>query len=304
MNLLTPQINSFLAIINAGSITGAAEMLGVAKSGVSEHLRQLEDRLDVQLIVRTTRRQRLTPIGVQFLERCRELRHLSDVALEEISNHLAEPMGIFRVTAPHALIGSIVAPAIAKLVKQYPKVIPELVISDERLDLVDDRIDLSITVTVGTLADSEYMAQRIGSFDDVLCVSKSFIEEHKLNQRDLGDIPKISTWPYIAHKWEGHSITHICQSANTEQSHAVSFKPALIANNLEATKALTSEGAGIAMLPEYYIRSELEQGDLVRVLSAFEPRKVNVHAIHPFGKRAPLSVKTITKLIKQTIVNR
>ena len=97
---------------------------------MSDALKQLESSLGAQLLIRSARKQSLTAIGAQFYRRCREMNDVSTVALEEVSERLAEPMAPLRITAPHATIDSIVAPALAELVATYPRIQPELIVDD------------------------------------------------------------------------------------------------------------------------------------------------------------------------------
>ena len=97
---------------------------------MSDALKQLESSLGAQLLIRSARKQSLTAIGAQFYRRCREMNDVSTVALEEVSERLAEPMAPLRITAPHATIDSIVAPALAELVATYPRIRPELIVDD------------------------------------------------------------------------------------------------------------------------------------------------------------------------------
>ena len=98
--------------------------------------------------------------------------------MEEVNDYLAEPIGALRVTAPHAAINGIVVPALAEVMRQYPRVEPKLIVDDKRFDLINDNIDLALTI--GELPDSEFKAQRIGVVRDVLCASPDFISLHGL----------------------------------------------------------------------------------------------------------------------------
>lgn len=299
MNLLSTHVRTFLAVIEQGSMTNAADELGVGKSAVSDSLRQLEEALGARLVARTTRRQHLTSIGQQFYRQCRELSHISAIALEEVSEHLSEPMGIIRITAPNAIIDEKVAPAIAELVNRYPKVQPELIVSDERLDLLEDKIDLA--VTVGELKDSEFKAQRVGSLNDILCVSARFLTQHQYSIAETTNLSDVQNWPYIAHHWENADIQHQLIQPHLNKKTIVKFQRVMTSNTAHSVLSLVRQGAGVALLPSFFVKDHLRAGELVPVLPDYEPRKTGIYAVHPYGKLAPLTVRTMIEVMREKI---
>ena len=298
-HLLSSHPRIFQAIVETGSITGAAERLRMGKSGVSDALRQLEVSLGAQLLIRTTRRQALTAIGEQFYRRCRELNDLSTIALEEVNEHLSEPMGSLRITAPHATIDGIVARAIAELVQTYPRIQPELIVDDKRLDLIKDDIDLALTA--GDLPDSEFKAQRVGSLRDILCASSSFCKERNLSNDDAIDPARIVDLPYVAHNWEGADIVHQLKSRNTGETVDFKFRLVATASSVNAVSALIARGLGVGILPHIFLQPLLDSGAMVELLPGYRPRETNLYAIHPYGRSSPLSVRAMIDVIKTTL---
>lgn len=296
--LLAAQITAFIAIVEAGSITAAADELGVGKSGLSDNLRHLENTLGVRLLARTTRRQNLTAIGREFYTRCRDLRDISTRALEDISQHLARPMGRLRITAPHVVVDDKIAPAIARLIRTYPQLRPELFVSDERLDLITHQFDLA--VSIGDLPDSDYRAQRVGTLRDILCISPSLLARLGLPATVVNDRNIVETWPYIAHKWEGREIAHRLINRRTGEEILFRFQRAATLNTLQAVFRVMSEGAGIAVIPEPFVRPSLEAGAVLPILTDFHPRQVGIFAVHPFGNLPPTSVRIMIEVMKGT----
>ncbi len=297
-SLLSNQVRIFLAIVEVGSITGAAETLDIGKSSVSDGLKRLEASLGVQLLTRTTRRQNLTSMGEKFYRRCREMKDHSSVALEEISEHLAEPMGPFRITGPHAMIECTIAPALSVLVDRFPRIEPELIVDDKRLDLIRDKIDLAITV--GDLPDSEFKAQRIGFAEDILCASPVFCQKHGLDPR-VAVLPEaVQDLPYVSHHWEISDAEH-CVTTSEGVQVEFKFRKIATANSVNAVQALISEGTGIGILPHFFLRNMLRTGELVELLPQYKPRSTGIYAIHPFGSVPPLSVRAMIDLMKQQL---
>ncbi len=298
-HLLSNQTSIFIAIVEAGSVTGAAEMLGMGKSGVSDALKQLETSLGVRLLSRTTRRQSLTAMGEMFYRRCKELSNLSTIALEEVSEHLAEPMGPIRITAPHATIQYSIAPAIASLNKRYPRIQPELIVDDKRLDLIKNQIDLALTV--GELPDSEFKVQRIGVLQDVLCASPALCERLGLGTpADLA--PEVmQDLPYVAHHWEGTEISHNLKAKDASGCVTFRFRRVATATSVHAVFALIQQGVGLGVLPHFFLRERLQRGELVEILPGYEPRANGIYTVHPYGNIPPLSVRVMIDTMKQVL---
>lgn len=122
--MLSPLPLSFFIIVETGSISQAAEALGVAKSAVSQNLKRLEERLGVKLAIRTTRQFSLPPAGKKYYQHCKGLLALSQRAETEMEVFGAEPAGPLTITAPHAFIGPVIAPGILQLKKRFPRVEP------------------------------------------------------------------------------------------------------------------------------------------------------------------------------------
>lgn len=298
-NLLSNQARIFIAIVEAGSITGAADRLQMGKSGISEALKQLETALGTQLLVRTTRRQTLTTIGKQFYQRCRELNDISLAALEEVNEHLADPRGPLRITAPHATIDSIVAPAIAEITSNYPRLQPELIVDDKRLDLIRNNIDVALTA--GELPDSEFKAQRVGVLRDVLCATPDFLVRHSLTQPESITPEQTAELPYISHHWEGGDIAHQLTSKASGDSNTFTFQPVATASSVNAVCALITQSVGVGILPHFFLKPLLENGALIELLPDYHPRETTLFAIHPYGTLPPISVRAMIKAMKHNL---
>ena len=112
---------TFVTIVDSGSITRAADELNLAKSAVSQNLKRLEQQLDIKLATRSTRRFSLTPAGERYYQRCKEVLMLSKLAETELEAYGSKPSGPFTITAPHALIAPVVAPAMTTVSRRFPR---------------------------------------------------------------------------------------------------------------------------------------------------------------------------------------
>ena len=213
----------FAHIVEAGTISAAGEQLSLSKSVISQNLKQLEQSLGVVLLKRTTRKLVLTDAGARFYNECKAINTIADNAWEQAQTYLAVPKGRIRITAPNALMETLVAPVIARLMKKHPELKPELISADEQLDFMAHDIDLAIRV--GRSSDSNLTQKRIGAFKDVLCGAAEFE-----NQR-------IDTVPYIANVWQGKKIEHRF-AADDGSEHHFSFDAQCITSSFYSCIAL------------------------------------------------------------------
>ena len=299
MDMLNPHIRTFVAIVENGSITAAADKLGLGKSGLSQQLRQLEAILGVKLLTRTTRKQSLTPIGERYFRQCKEIQILAIQSHEDIDTFLQEPSGRLRITAPHAAMRTKIAPAISSLLAAFPKITPDIIIDDQRLDLIENNIDVAITV--GDLPDSDYKSLKIGDLTDILCISPIYLQHENLTPEILLDPKQVSRCRYIAHAWQGKNIKLDLVSNTSKRKMKIEVSPTISANNLTAVKALALEGLGLAYLPDFVIEDEIDDGALIRVLPKYAGHTLNIHAVHPYGQYMPLAARTFIEILKQAL---
>jgi DNA-binding transcriptional LysR family regulator len=290
MDVFSPQIRTFLAVAEAGSITAAAERLGMAKSSISHHLSSLETSLGISLIHRTTRRMALTHKGSLLLEHAQAMRSIADSALKQVRANETEPTGPIRLTAPHAMIADVVAPAIQRLIQRYPGLEPTLISDDKRLDLLDERLDLSITV--GDLPDSDYRAKRVGTLNDILCATPGLVTDTDLRVSSTAT-SSVLTLPYIVHARQTHPLVHRLYHATTEHEIEITCHPTVTVNTVEAIASLTRIGVGVAALPDFVVKADLQQGRLVSVLPEYSFASKPVFAVHPYKGKTPKSVREL-----------
>ncbi len=278
----------FAHIVETGSITAAAETLQLSKSVVSQHLKALEQALGVTLLKRTTRRQTLTAAGKDFFEHCKELNTIADRAWLQAQEVLEVPKGDIRITAPSALMETLVAPAISLLMRQYPLLKPHLISNDQQLDLISENIDLAIRV--GPSKDSSIKQRRIGEFKDVLCSS----------QRPLKQGQKNIDNAYIANAWQGKHIDHLFKDKLGQELH-YKTEARCHANSFYTCLTLIKSGAGIGLIPDFKLASI--NPALHEVFPHYQLPVNPVYALYTYDKQLPLSLKVCLAAIEQQLVN-
>ena len=266
----------FARIVEEGSISRAADSLGVSKSVISQQLKMLENEIGVTLLKRTTRKQSLTPTGEGFYQYCQKLNLLAEEALIGAKDFLCEPQGRVRITASNALMETFVAPAIANVLTAFPKVKPELISSDEHMNLAEENIDLAIRV--GSSRDSALKQQRIGQFRDVLCGHKRLISTG-VNEAT----------PYIANSWQGLKIYHQFKSRKGSEEFIFETEASCYSNSYHACFSMLQKRAGIGLVPDFLLHDTSHE--LEPVFPEHQLSVNQIYAIHPYIQHLPLTVK-------------
>lgn len=275
-------ISAFVAAVEAGSFSAAAERLHLSRSAVGKSVARLEARLGVRLFHRTTRRQHLTEDGETFYRRCtRVLAELGD-AEDELSAGRQAPTGKLRVTMPVQLGRRCIAPVLVDLARQHPQLRLELGFSDRRVDLVEDGFDLAIRS--GRLDDTPGLkARALGEQTMMLCASPSYLAERgtpttleAMAGHDLvayGRAGRPYEWPLF------DDGTPLPPGGKRERVRLA--PPRVMLDDLIGMLDAARAGMGIACVPNWVARDALAAGELVWLLPHARARGVPLHLVWP-----------------------
>jgi DNA-binding transcriptional LysR family regulator len=270
------EMQHFVRIVEAGSISKAAEQLGLAKSGVSRRLAELESRLGVRLLNRTTRRSSLTDAGKSYYQGAVKL--LSDVAELDalVADSEASLQGSLRLAAPLSFGLGHLAPAIEEFISVHPGVRIDIDFSDRQIDLVAQGVDLAIRIA--ELRDSSLKARRICPVRLMLCASPAYLERHGAP----GSPQELVQHRVLHYDIGGGPVLRLADGRGGEQS--LSVQPALVANNGDFLRDMAIAGHGIVLAPTFIAWQAVAMGDLVPLLQAFWPPPLNAYAVYPQGR--------------------
>lgn len=278
MNSKLRLMSLFVQVVESGSISKAAEKLDLSKSVISTALKQLEQELEICLLKRTTRKQSLTPAGERFYQQCAQMTQQAEAAWLEAADLKQIPSGTFTVTAPNALMSTIVLPALSKLFARYPDVHLNFISDDQHVDIVQQDIDLA--VRVGESSSSSLKQRKVGQFRDQLCQATA-----------LPLAPCKA--PYIAQQWQNETIEHTFVSDSSDKE--VEFVVKHRANTVSDVVSLLTLGLGIGVVPEFMLKSNSAIKPVPDVL----PSKVNsVYVLHPYQAHTPIAVTMAIKAIE------
>jgi len=267
-------LEAFIAVVEAGSFTAAAERLDTAKSAVSRRVTALEERLGVQLLRRTTRRLNLTETGRSFYEHsARILADLDEAEAAVLQQH-GELRGKLRVALPLSFGARHMHGPIAEFSRQHPRVSFDLDLNDRRIDLIAEGVDLA--VRIGRLADSTLIARRLFEAPTVVCAAPAYLERRGTPQTpdDLLDHDCLvySNLPDPM-KW-------VCSDAGGVR-HAVDVPVTMMGSSGDFLCAAAKEGLGIVLQPTFIAGELISRGELTPVLTAYQWPVTPAYAIYP-----------------------
>ncbi|WP_133406191.1 LysR family transcriptional regulator [Parashewanella tropica] len=277
----------FAHVVDKGSISAAAEALDLSKSVISHQLKLLETELDVVLLKRTTRSQSLTPAGEAFYRHCKQLNELAENAWLQAKETQSIPKGKVKITAPNALMDTIVVPAITQLMQTYPELQPELISNDRLLNLSKEDIDLAIRV--GPSPNSGMKQRRIGQFRDVLCGHPCFMN-------DGAGVDNA----YIANSWQGAHIYHQFKHHKTKDELEFTAKAKCVANSFHTCLSLLNNKVGIGVVPDFLFKQMRPK--LVEIYPEYQLPINKVYAVYPFMDNLPLNVRVCLEGIEGELV--
>jgi DNA-binding transcriptional LysR family regulator len=264
------ELTIFLAIVDEGSLAGAARRLRRSPPAVTRTLAALEDRLGVRLLDRTTRRLAATEAGRQLAGRARDLLASYADAIRDAETTTA-PRGTLRITAPVVFGRKHVTPIVTAFLAEYPAIAVELMLSDGNLDLIENSLDVAIRI--GVQPDSGLIARRVGEVRRVLVAGPDYVQRH-----GMPDAPDALANHAILLTTSRPGTTEWRFRQGSRQ-RAVRLEPRLTVNDVEATLAAARENHGIASALSYQVIDDLEAGRLVRLLPEWEPPPLPVQII-------------------------
>jgi DNA-binding transcriptional LysR family regulator len=293
-NLPLPDIRAFIAIAQQGSFTKASSELGVSRAHLSRQLNQLEQQLNVQLLIRTTRSQRLTQAGKLFFEQCQNALQSIEQAIESTQDHNQQIHGQVRINSVGGMIGEeLLSQVISNFSSQHPRVDIDVDFSSERVDLIANEFDL--VLRMGSLEDSGLIARKVTELDIGTWASPKYLTHH-----DELTHPK-------------QLINHNCLTGSVKRWHFISKrknkKPIEIAVkgnfNCKNGRALLNAALhhqGIVRLPRIYCQQALQQHKLVEVFQDWQCSSVPLYLLYHKNPYMPARLTALIDHIYQSFV--
>jgi len=285
----------FVKVVEAGSFSAAARLLGLPTSTVSTRVARLEKRLGVTLLQRTTRRLHLTDAGELYHRHASTgLAHMLD-AEAAVTESIGEPKGLLRVTAPADLGDSLLAEIIHQMRHHYPEVSVELVLMNRYVDLIAEGVDVAIRT--GKLQDSTLIAKHVGIARWVPFASPDYLKS----------APKLASPQALA----GHSCLQFTPLgkeswtlSNKRTSVTVPMSGQVMVNDIGVIRSMVLAGGGVTLLPLYLCRQESDESRLVRVLPEWHAKADPIHIVYPRQRFMPPKLRAFIDLASQELGER
>jgi DNA-binding transcriptional LysR family regulator len=289
------RLRIFVAVIEAGSLTGAAARLGMTKTVVSVHIRKLEEEVGASLLHRTTRRLSLTDAGEVFYDASRRILRETEEAVAAAGQASVEPRGLLRVTAPIEYCASMVAPVAVRLRARYPQLEIELLSGDRVADLVGEGIDVAIRV--GRLADSSMQAVRLASFADWLVASPALLAQTGAPQTP----EEAATMPFVALSVLSKPYSWTFERDGVRQP--VRLGQGLACNTAIAVLSAAQHAGGMAILPDHMVAASVRTGQLVRLLPEWTLPGGGIHAVFPASRYRPQKTRVFIDALRDSLTS-
>jgi DNA-binding transcriptional LysR family regulator len=256
----------YVKVVETGSLTAAAQACEMSTTMVGNHLRALEQRLGVRLINRTTRRQRLTEFGSAYYQRCLEVLGLVADSERLAEQTQGDPTGTLRITAPLTFGTERLAPALAQFSQRYPQVKLDVVLTNQRLDLLDHGFDVAIRLG---LPDPKLIVRPLLDYTLTICASKAYLARRgtPLKPDDLQHHDCLSfaysagdEWRFAQEHWP----------IGAEREIKVPVTGPMLINSSSGLHRAALAGMGVVLLPDALVEKDLQEGHLVALLQDYQ----------------------------------
>lgn len=284
----------FSVLAGAGSLSAAARELGVTTPAVSKHLAQMESRVGVALVNRTTRRMSLTPEGELCLEHARRILSEIDDMQELLGVSKATPKGLLRVNATLGFGRSHVAPLVSRFVRKFPQVEVQLQLSVNPPPMTDDAFD--VCIRFGVPPDSRMIARHIAPNRRLLCASPAYLARRGMPKAPA-DLVRHNCIG-IRQGEEAYGVWRLAGARGRNASaEAVKTRGNLTTNDGEIAVNWALDGHGILMRAEWDIERYLKDGRLVQVLPQYYTPDADIHAVYPQRHRSAARVRAFVDFV-------
>lgn len=282
-------IEAFVAVAQLGSFVRAADKLGLSKAMVSRHVSELEARLGVRLMQRSTRRLSLSDAGAEYLQRCVQiLAELAD-ANAAISAGAVQAQGLLKISAPLTFGIRHLAPLWGEFLRVHPQVELEVNLSDRVVDLIEEGYDLA--VRIGQLPPSTLVARRIASTRLLLCASPRYLQQ-AAPIRELADLAQhdVIAYSYLATGEQWHF-------SGPEGARSITVHPRLRSNSGDTCRAAALADQGVVFQPGFLVGEDLKAGRLVQILPQYAGPELDISVVYASRQHLSHKVRAMVEFL-------
>ncbi|WP_261905370.1 LysR family transcriptional regulator [Vibrio fortis] len=283
----------FVAVVESGSFSAAAERLSMTKSAVSKRISSLEDNLGTRLFHRSTRKLTLTEAGEQFSDYARNSLFIAQQGINATTLHQGKPKGTLKINAPMTFSRLHLVPLLKEFLDLYPDIKVILNMDDKIVDMIEGGYDVGIRI--GELKDSSLIAKKLAKCDSVVCASPEYLTEYGIPKTpsDLRDHNCI----YYSLFQAGVEWTFFRDNEKSK----VEPKGNFVVNNSDAIGEMLLQGLGICQMPTFIVRKYLDSGQLIEVLDEYNLPQHNIYAVYPERRHVPEKVRVFLDFVENRL---
>jgi DNA-binding transcriptional LysR family regulator len=287
----------FAEVVDRGGFAAAGRALHIPKSRLSRRIAELEERLGVRLLQRTTRKLSLTQAGEIYHRHCVAMREQAEAADEAVARVHDEPRGTVRITCPVTLAQTTLGPLLPRFLAAHPQVRIDMQVTNRVVDLVQEGVDVALRVRESLDDSGTLVIKNLGPTESVLVASPQLLQ--RFGRPDeveaLRHLPTVAmsaadgraTWQLLGPKGATFALEH---------------RPVYTADDLLTLKMAVVQGTGMCVLPDYLCSEELRQGTLVPVLPGWGPRSARVLAVFPSRRGMVPAVRRLLDFLGDNVV--
>lgn len=276
----------FVAIVERGSLSAAAEGLDMSRAMVTRYLAQMEAWSGARLLHRTTRRIGLTPAGEATLARCRQMLEIASQMAVTDGPEADTPRGLLRIACAQSLAQQTLSAAVTAYLRRYPETAVDLVVDNRTINLVEERIDLAVRITNDL--DPNLIARPLGRCESVVVAAPSYLAAHGTPRR----VQDLAVHNCLTYSYFGKSLWKFTE-AKTGAPSDVPVGGNLSANESMVLLAAAREGAGIALQPVFAAAPLIASGQLVRLLPDHVPQALGIHGVYSSRRQMPAALRAM-----------
>lgn len=286
------EMSSFVAVVDARSFVAAAEATGLSTTAVSRHVGELEQRLGVRLLQRTTRRLSLTAEGQAFYTRCKEVLGALAEAEADVATQSTVASGQIRVNAPLTFGVLQLAPLWGRFIDANPAVSLDVTLSDRVVDLIEEGYDLA--VRIAQMPSSTLVSRKLARSRAVLCASPAYLAAHgaPAHPRDLA-AHRVVSYSYLA-------TGDVWHFTGPDGPVSVRTTACIHTNNGDTCRVAALAGQGVILQPDFLVAGDLKGGGLVELLPEYRALEWNIYAIYHTRKHLPLKVRRLIDFLVES----
>jgi len=284
-------MKTFTRVVESGSFSAVARQMGTSQSTISKRITALENELEGQLLTRSSRKLVLTEAGRGYYQHCLEILAAIEVADASVSSLRDATGGLLRISIPVSFGRQMVLPKIIRYMQQNPDVQFDLIMDDRQIDLIEEGVDL--VIRTGSLDDSSLLSHSLGKAERLLVGTPGYFEKNGVP----GSPAELAGHNCLT--YTGASDGNIWRFSANGREYTTKVSGSFKSDNGESIKEAVMAGIGIHLHSHWYVKQELDAGELVAVMRDYRPSAVPIHVLFPRSRFLPVKVRCFLEYVRQ-----